>query len=315
MGQEVLFILDQVLLNFSSIKNEGIRDALQAVFLAIERRFNATGGDVPGLRSRLPQLVSLYSMQQNWTLLEGLIARAVDSTSIAWIDGVPPAGDSNLSAVESLVLTSCSRWSKRLEFKSEGLDVSIFLKRPEWTPYTVSIIKSLIYTSETARRITRTFLGSRVSLNQPALHLAPVLWSWLDASDISDIGLSGTWKKHFDKLTASILDAQAPQNHRLTCRRAIHAIVLKLPSLRAELFSNLLACVKGMPPDALTAEMLQLGKQLIEVLPKESDTFAYSLLEHAIACVSRSFAGPEILDDRVVRALSAMPLARSIAVC
>src|SRR5882757_146118 len=200
--EEVLSILDRTLQDFKVIqKEEGIRKVLQTAFLAIEQQVNATTGDVPGLRSRLPQLVSLYSVQPNWDLLESLIARAVDSAFIAWIDGVPASASNSSGNLESLVVTSCSRWSKRAEFRSERLDVSVFLNRSEWTSHTVSIIKSLIYASETARRVSRTFLESAASLKQPALNIAPLIWTWFDASDMSDVGSSGTWRKHFEQLT------------------------------------------------------------------------------------------------------------------
>src|SRR6266481_4326301 len=111
--EEVLSILDRTLRDFKAIeKEEGIRMVLQTVFLAIEKHVNAAAGDVPGLRSRLPQLVSLYSVQPSWDLLESLIARAVDSAFIAWIDGVPADATIPSGNLESLVFTSCSRWSK-----------------------------------------------------------------------------------------------------------------------------------------------------------------------------------------------------------
>lgn len=310
--EEVLSILDRTLQDFKVIeKEEGIREVLQTVFLAVERHVNVTANDVPGLRSRLPQLVSLYSVQPSWDLLESLIARAVDSAFIPWIDGVP-AGASNPSGnLESLVITSRSRWSKRAEFRSEGLDVSVFLNRSKWTSNTVSIIKSLIYASETARLVSRTFLESTASLKQPALHIAPLIWSWFDASDMSDVGSSGTWREHFEQLTASIVDIRASRDHRLTCRRAIHAMIQKLPSLRSEFFSDLLARVLDMSPDDLTAEVLWLGKNLIEILPQASDTFAHSLLEHGLCWVSRSFGGPDSYDDMIVTILGATPLVLS----
>jgi hypothetical protein len=299
--EEVLSILDRTLQDFKAIEKEGVRKVLQTVLLAIEQHVSATAGDVPGLRSRLPRLASLYSVQPKWDLLESLIARAVDSAIIAWIDG---AGASNPSGnLESLLVTSRSHWSKRAEFRSEGLDVSVFLNRSKWTSHTVSIIKCLIYASETARQVTRTFLESTASLKQPAPHLAPLIWSWFDASDLHDIGSSGTWRKHFEQLTASIVDIRASREHRLTCRRAIYVMIQKLPPLRSELFSDLLARVLDMSPDHLTAEILRLGRNLIESLPQASDTFAHSLLEHALSWVSRSFGGPDDLDDRIVTAL------------
>ena len=309
--EEVLSILDQVLQDLSAIEKEDIRKVSQAVFLAIERHVNATAGDVPGLRLRLPQLVSLYSVQQNWDLLESLIARAVDSASIAWINGVS-AGASNSSTLESLVVTSCSRWSNRVEFRGEGLDVSVFLNRPKWTSHTVSVIKSLIYASETARQASRTFLESTASLNQPALRLAPVIWTWFDASNTSDIGSSGTWRRHFEQLTAGIVDIQAPRDHRLACRRAVFAMIQRLPSFRSGLLSGLLARVKDMPADTLTSEMLRLGKGLVEILPQESDSFASSLLEHALGWISRSLGGPDGLDERIVTALGETLLIRGV---
>jgi hypothetical protein len=306
--EEVLSILDRTLRDFKAIeKEEVIRMVLQTVFLAIEQHVNAAAGDVPGLRSRLSQLVSLYSVQPSWDLLESLIARAVDSAFIAWIDGVP-AGASNPSGnLESLVISSRSRWSKRAEFIGEGLDVSVFLNRSKWTSHTVSIIKSLIYASESARLVTGAFLESTASLKQPALHLAPIIWSWFDASDMPDVGSSGTLREHFGQLTEGILDTRASRDHRLTCRRAIRTMIQKLPSLRFELFSDLLARVLDMSPDNLTAEILWLGKDLIEVLPQASDTFAHSLLEHALCWVSRSFGGPDSLDDKIVTVLGATP--------
>jgi hypothetical protein len=310
--EQVLSILDRALFDFNAMENrEDTLDVLRAVLLTIERNVDAAADDVPGLRSRLPQLLSLYSVKQDWTLLERLIARALESVSTAWIDGVP-AGDSISPTLESLVLTSCSRWSKRSECGSAGLDVSVFLERPEWTPHTISILKSSIYASENSRKATQTFLESRASLNRPASNLAPIIWWWLDTSDISDIGSSGTWRNHFDKLTASIVDIQAPKNHRLTCRRAILAIVQKFPSLRHELFSGLLACVQGMSDDILTPEMLWLGKNLIDILPQESDAFASSLLEHALCWISRSFAGPDHLDAGILKALGAPLLVPNI---
>jgi hypothetical protein len=302
--EEVLSILDRTLQDFKAIENEeGIRKVLQAVFSAIEQHINATANDVPGLRSRLPRLVSLYSVQLNWDRLESLIARAVESTFISGIDGVPAGASNSSSNLESLVVTSCSRWLKRAEFRSEGLDVSVFLNRSKWTSHTVSIIKSLIYASETARQVSRTFLESTTSLKQPALHLAPLIWSWFDASEMSDVGSSGTWRKHFEQLAASIVDIQASRGHRLTCRRAIHAMIQKLPSFRSELFSDLLARVLDMSPDNLTAEILRLGINLIKILPQASETFVHSLLEHALCWVSRSFGSPDSLDERTVTAL------------
>jgi hypothetical protein len=301
--EQVLSILDQALLYSNAMENgEGTFDVLRAVLLAIERNVNATADDVPGLRSRLPQLLSLYSVKQDWTLLECLIARALDSVFTAWIDGVP--ADAGISStLASLVLTSCSRWSKRSECRNESLDVSIFFERSEWTPHTVSIIKTSIYANESSRQAIQTFLESRASLDQQTVNLAPIIWSWLDASDVLHIGSSKVWRNHFDKLTASIVDTRAPKNHRLMCRRAILAMVQKLPSLRHELFSGLLACVEGMSPDILTPEVLRLGKNLIEVLPQESDAFASSLLAHALGWVSRFFAGPDHLDAGIVKAL------------
>ncbi len=309
--EEVLSVLDQALLDLGFIEEEGILNLLRTVFLAIERHVNATADDVPGLRLRLPQLLSLYSQQPNWVLLERLIARAVDSAFTAWIDGIR-GGDGISSALQPFILTSFSRWSNRLEYRNEGLDIAVFLKCPEWTPHTISIIKSSIYASDSSRQVTHTFLESGASLNQPALNLAPVLWSWLDASDISDIGSNRTWRHHFNKLTAGIMDTQAPQSHRLTCRRAIFAMIQKLPSLRQELLSDLLTYVKGMSPDILTPEMLRFGKHLIEFLPGESDGFASSLLEHALGWISRSFAGSDLLEARTVKALGALLPVRTI---
>lgn len=299
--EEVLSILDQAILDLSAIDQE---DVLRAVLLTIERQVDTTTDDVSGLRSRLPQLLSLYSAQPSWTLLERIVARAVDSACTARIDGIPTGANNSLT-LESLVVASCSRWAKRVDCKGEDLDVSIFLKRPEWTQHTVSIIKSLIYSSESSRQAVRTFLESRASMKLPSLHLAPIIWPWLDASDISDIGSSGTWRNHFRKLTASIVDTQTPQNHRLTCKRAVLAMVQKLPSLRHEFFSDLLTYIKGMSPDILTPEMLQLGKHSIEFFPEESDVFASFLLEHALGWVSRSFASPDPLDAGIVKALGA----------
>jgi|SRR5712671_4142712 len=106
--QEALSILDPALLNFRAVgKEEGTCDVFQAVFFVIERHVYATADDIPGLRSRFPQLASLYSVQPNWALLESLVARAIDLAFTAWIDGVP-AGANN-SSLDTLVLTSCSR--------------------------------------------------------------------------------------------------------------------------------------------------------------------------------------------------------------
>jgi hypothetical protein len=312
--EEILSLLDRALLNFSVVeKDEGIKDVLQTVFKIIEQHVNPIT-HMPGFLLRLPQLVALFSTQPNLTQLESLIARAIDFACTPCIDGIP-ADDGVPSTLQPLVLTACSRWSRRLGFTGDGIDIAAFLKRPEWTPYTVSIIKGLIYASEAARHASRTFLESKASLHHPALHLAPIMWSWLDASDCTDIEQSGTWRKHFNKLTAGILDTEAAPNHRLTCRRAIHAMVQKLSSLRLEFLSDLLSCIGSMSVDTLTTEMLQLGKSLTEILPQESSDFASALLDHALGWLSRSFADPDSLGDGIARALGAMLLIGSIIVC
>ncbi|KAI0301899.1 transcriptional repressor TCF25-domain-containing protein [Multifurca ochricompacta] len=303
--EEVLSILDQALLDFRAIeKGEGIKDVLQAVFSAIDQYIN-TDGDIPGFRSRLPQLVSLYSAQPDWPLLEGLITRAVDSALTAWIDGVPHDASVS-SALEPLVLKSCSRWSKRLELRDEGFDSSVFFERPEWTLHTVTTIKSLIYASSVARNVSLAFLESRECLNQQALHLAPLIWSRLDAEDSHVIGSSGTWRRHFNNLTTNMIDARIHWNHRVTCRRAIQAMLEKLSSLRLELLSDLLATVTGIPADTLTAETLQLGKHLMDMLPQEGNAFASALLEHALRWILRSLAAPDSLDERTITALASL---------
>lgn len=92
-------------------------------------------------------------------------------------------------------------------------------------------------------------------------------------------------------------------------------MIQKLPSLRSELFSDLLAHVSDMPFDNLTAEMLRLGNCLVEILPQESDTFAHSLLDHALGWVSRSFGGPDSLDDGIVTALGETLLVLDSSMC
>jgi hypothetical protein len=311
--EEIMSLLDRALLNFNVIeKGEGIKAVLQTVLKTIERNVNPTF-DMSGFLSRLPQLVALYSAQPNLTRLESLIARVIDFACTPCIDGVP--ADGVPSTLQPLVLTACSRWPRRLGFTGEGIDIAVFLKRPEWTPYTVSIIKGLIYASEAARHASRTFLESEASLHHPALHLAPIMWSWLNAGDCTEIGSSGTWRKHFNKLTAGILDAEALPNHRLTCRRAIHAMVHKLSSLRLNFLSDLLSCVGSMSADTLTTEMLQLGKSLAETLPQESNDFTSALLDHALGWLSRPFADPDNLDDGIAISLGAMLSIRSIIMC
>jgi hypothetical protein len=298
--EEVLSVLDRALHNFNSTeKDDGINDVFQTIFRTIDRHVDATAY-VSGFRSRLPQLIPLYSAQPNSSLLERLIARVTDFAFTPWVD------DGSLSSLQPLVLMTCSRWSRRSGFIGEGIDLAVFLRRPEWTLHTVSIIRSMIYANGTARQASRTFLESSASLHYPALHLAPVIWSWLDASDCTEIGSSGTWRKHFNKLTAGIIDPGASPNHRLTCKRAIHSMVERLPSLRLELLSDLLACVRSMFIGTLTAEVLQLGKSLTEISPKESHEFASTLLGHALDWTCRFFAGPDILDDGISRALGAM---------
>ncbi len=302
--EEVLSILDKALLDFDATKgHEGIKNLLQAVFSAIEQHFDAD--DVPGVYSRIPQLMYLYSVQPDWYILESLIARATDSAFTACIDGMPH-GISASPALEQLVLTSCSRWSRRLTVQSESLDIGIILKHSDWKPQSVSIIKNLIYTSENARTISRTFLESKASMNQPMSHLAPVIWSLLDAEGRNDVGSSRIWRKHMSKLAASIISTCAPRHHRVTCGRAIRAMVEKLPSLRSEFISDLLVCIKDTPKDTLTSEVLKLGKHLIKILPHEGNDFASTLLEHALNWIARSFVGSDTLDSDIVRALGAI---------
>ncbi|KAI9448397.1 ribosome 60S biogenesis N-terminal-domain-containing protein [Lactarius indigo] len=268
--EEVLSVLDQALLDFdATMGNEGIKNLLQAVFSAIERHIDTD--DVPGLRSRLPQFVSLYSAQPDWHLLESLITRAINSASPAWIDGVPHSVNAS-SALEPLVLTSCSRWSRRLTVESESLDVSMFLKLPEWTPQSVSPrISLLLYGLGSMRRAATT-------------------------SDRAEL-----WRKHLNKLAAGIINTSAPRHHRITYGRAIRTMFEKLPSLCSEFSLDLLACIKGMPKDTLTAEVLKLGRRLVGILPQEDDGFASTLLEHALSWVARSFAGSDALDTSLVK--------------
>ena len=304
--EEVLSILDQALVDFDAARgDESIKNLLQAVFTAIERHIDVD--DVPELRSRLPRMVSLYSAQPDWHLLESLIARTIDSASAACIDGVPHS-NSTSPALEPLVLTSCSRWSRRLTVKCDRLDVSIFLKLPEWTPKSVSIIKNLIYASKNARDVSHAFLESKPSLNRPASHLALVIWSWLDAESCNDIGSGKSWRKHLTRLVAGIISTSTPRYDRITCGRAIRAMVERLPSLRSELSLDLLAGIKGMPKDTLTAEVLKLGRHLVDILPPEDNGFASTLLEHALSWVAQSFAGSDALDSEVVRASGAILL-------
>jgi hypothetical protein len=306
--EEVLSILDQAILDFDATRgDESIKNILQAVFTAIKQHIDAD--DVPGLRSRLPRLVSLYSTQPDWYLLEGLIARAIDSASTACIDGVPH-GDSTSSAREPLILMSCSHWSRRLTVKSERLDVGIFLKLPEWTPQGVSIIKNLIYASENARKATRAFLESKASLSRPASHLASVIWSWLNTEGSNDIGSSRTWRKHLSKLAAGIMDTSAPRHHRITYGRAIRAMAEKLPSLRSEISLDLLGCIKGISQNTLTAEVLKLGRRLVDIFPQEDNGFVSTLLEHALSWIAWSFAGSDVLDSEIVRTLGAILLTK-----
>jgi hypothetical protein len=303
--EEVLSILDQALLDFDAARDESIKNLLQAVFAAIEQ--HADADDVPGLHSRLPRMVALYSTQPDWHLLEILISRAIDSASMACIDGVPHS-DSTSPALELLVLTSCSRWSRRLKVKSYSLDVNIFLKLPEWTPQSVSVIKNMIYACENARNACRAFLESKVSPNRPASQLAPVIYSWLDAEGCNDIGSSKTWRKHLSKLAAGIISNSSLPHHRVTFGRAIRAMVEKLPSLRSDFSLDLLACIKGMPTETLTAEVLKLGRCLVHILPEENNGFASTLLEHALSWMVRSFAGSDALGSEVIRALGAISL-------
>ncbi|KAI0269360.1 ribosome 60S biogenesis N-terminal-domain-containing protein [Gloeopeniophorella convolvens] len=301
---ELLSILDHALQDSSATENgAGVKDVIQSTFSAIER-YIATNGEVPGLRQRLPQLVTLYSAQPDWALLETLIAKEIESALPSCIDGLNVGIPSDLAA---LVSVSSSRWSKRSVLHLEGLDVSVFLQRPTWTSQTVSIIKTLVYSSQTARQTFRIFLESKAAQIQPATHLAPAIWSWLDADPTDDLGTGNVWKKHFNKLATGIVDTKAPMHHRFTCSRTMQELLRKLPSLHLELASDMQDVIKALPADTLTVEVLQLGEHVIRTLPQaDSDDLSSTLLDHGIRWASRAFADADAVDDGIVKALGSL---------
>ncbi|KAF5309185.1 hypothetical protein D9619_012740 [Psilocybe cf. subviscida] len=134
------------------------------------------------LTQKLPRLVALKRLLPDSSLLEQVLAVAIDASVPIGIDGCPGSlASPELAALPEVTGRVEARWSHRHHSVTSDLDVRPFLFQEIYHDSTIKIIVGLLHRQASSRRIVGEWLGTDNFLQRTAIHLVPIIHAFLES--------------------------------------------------------------------------------------------------------------------------------------
>jgi len=251
------------------------------------------------LVERLPQLLSLRTIMSNSTLLEDVIAMAVQATLPVGVDGCPSSVSSFSANIEDVIQRSETRWSRRLRSTKIDLDLHTFLTQKTISHSTVKIISGLIYQRSYSSTVLSDWLRSSQCQALDAEYLLPILHALLDSSDTTVLALPIDIWLPFVAACVKVLasaSSKGPEvrNHACFCLAGIL-------SLHAhgneELLVSFSQEVQSVPEKKVTLDLISCGIVISSKLGSKSNNAISHLLDKGIQrCIDNSTLDQETSD-------------------
>ncbi|KAI0311527.1 ribosome 60S biogenesis N-terminal-domain-containing protein [Amylostereum chailletii] len=306
---DVLALLDPTLANAPKDAGNGWMEVVEALVKAIRQGIAQADASM-SMQSWLPQPISLYTRFPHLPDVENIIASAVKACLPLAVDGIPPSSVSSESRTMSSISTQGqARWSRRIDRRDWDANIDAFLSQTIWSEHSVAIVFGMVYLSSTARDSCRVFLLSDDVKQVSPSHLAEVIYALLDSVENID-SIHAAWQEHFKGISAVLFNETSSNPHRASCRRAVHAMMDHLPSLRSEFLVVLLSLIKTMSSKTSPADVVALSEAL-QHFPDEAEEVLSAILDHGLKWAPRYLAGSTDEDHAALARLGGIAAQRS----
>jgi nucleolar pre-ribosomal-associated protein 1 len=245
------------------------------------------------LIKRLPQLLSLRSILPDFSLLEDLIAVAIEASLPIGLDGTPLFTAASTSEVDfrTIINRSNSRWSHRTHSLAAELDIRQFLIQDRFSDSTVRIISALVYRQCFSIEDIVEWLGTEGCSRRQLNHLLPIFHAVLDSS-LSQRTLpikSNMWLLYIPP----IVNALADQNSSVVLRKLSQSCIINILSNAGEDLPAVMGVftkeVDALTGKTVSVEMISLGIALNSRLGKEANSVTSILVDRGIQCLIDQF--------------------------
>lgn len=259
---------------------------------------------------RLPQLLSLKSVLPDSTLLEQIIAIAVEATLPIGLDGCPSSFTLPRSA--SLIIAvrrAESRWAQRSHGVKADIDIRPFLIQDMFSDSTAKIVSCLAYQQSSSRQALVEWLQSDRSLLHEPRHLIPVIHAFVDSSsqDSSATPPSKIWLPFISRIVQTIADIDIPTDIRT---RAQSCLLNILSASGANLSKLLDAVTKGMKNASrtLSHELISTAVELATRFGSKAESTVASVIDHGLQwCIDQFAEEHDAAYDILIQDLSTYP--------
>ena len=238
------------------------------------------------LKERLPQLLSLRSILQDFLLLEDLIAVAIEASLPIGLDGSPLFTTVSTSEADfqTIINRSNSRWSRRTHSLAAELDIRQFLFQDRFSDSTVRIISALVYRQCFSIEDIVEWLGTESCSRRQINHLLPIFLALLDSSlsQRTPPIKSNMWLPHI----SPILSALAGQSSSVVLRTLGQSCIINIFSNAGEDLPAVMNVfteeVNALTEKTVSVELISLGVALTSRLGEDANPVSTTLVDRGV---------------------------------
>jgi nucleolar pre-ribosomal-associated protein 1 len=282
--KDVFYILDALLDRTDKITARGALALLESVLASLLASRDELGV-INGLQARLSELLTLDSSLH---IAQYTVAEVIAISLPLFHDNRPCSPNVRL---QPLVKEAEIHWDHRLDHLPEELDIDIYLSQPLWSDVTVKIVSTLLYRSPAARAKFSVWIESDQASQQSISKLVFALYAFLDSSpaNIPLTSVSAAYSALFDRLVGYFFDDSINGASKAICGQCI-SLITRLTSERSTLLKTLEVKLRSLTADAISTELLFLGRRLYTDLTTDSVHVTAAIVDLGLHWAVRCFS-------------------------
>ncbi|KAF9558394.1 hypothetical protein CPC08DRAFT_639060 [Agrocybe pediades] len=264
----------------------------------------------------LPLLISLKSAMPDSTLLEDVIAMAVEATLPIGVDSCPPSNP--VGEGKDIIRRSETRWTRRLQSSKIDLDLRTFLYQTTISQSIVKIVAGLIYRRSYSRPVLDEWLQSPACLAQEPQYLLPILHAFLDSSDAAESSLpTDTWAPFIPICVKALVSAHATPEARVHARHCLAGLFSLYKADCEKLLKAFSDELQSIPDKKVSVDLVASGAVVANKLGLKAHTAISGIVDKGIQrCIDncspdQETDGARRLTDAMTSLLQRAPVAKA----
>ncbi|KIL65208.1 hypothetical protein M378DRAFT_162474 [Amanita muscaria Koide BX008] len=235
-------------------------DLLNSVLSAIKANPDLSSDIGDKLRRRLPTLLALRGILQDYAALDDLLAAATSDTLPLHSSPIDADGSANLS---SAIQNSERCWLRAKEPLSHLISPQQFLEQGTWTRSTVHILRGLSYRRAIDQDTFASWLRTSHFNMRTVEEYIPVLHAFLDCmhADGGEIMLHNfdAFEDAFQRASQAVITKDFPSEQRVAAASCATLLLNLIPPKSSHFVSQVLRLVKSSNSSSYTVELLSLA--------------------------------------------------------